>query len=254
MKNNFISNVVNLWKDIVSNTEQDKLEFQLNTYKKLFNIFQIGEYYYYIFNFSNMECEYQSSNVEKVLGYKHALTMREFLGMIHPEDTVHYLNFENAAINFLKGLPFEKLGKYKIQYDFRIRNAQGNYLRILHQAILIHFDENKNFYRSLALHTDISHIKKGGTPSLSFIGIDDEPSFIDIQAPPLFKGNKDSLFSKREKEILKLVLAGRTSDEIAAELFISVHTVNTHRKNIFSKSKARNMVELISMTIDNGWV
>lgn len=253
METSFFSNAINLWKGIVSNSEQEKLKFQLDTYKKLFSFFQIGEHYYYVFNFAIMQCEFLSKSIDKVLGYKNDIDMREFMKKIHPSDTVYYLNFENAAINFLKELPCEKLDKYKIQYDFRVMNAQGNYVRILHQAVLIHFDENKNFYRSLALHTDISHIKKSGTPCLSFIGIDGEPSFIDVKAPSVFK-NATDIFTKREKEVLKLVVAGKTSEEIAEELFISLHTVNTHRKNILSKSGSGSLVELIGMTIENGWV
>ncbi len=41
--------------------------------------------------------------------------------------------------------------------------------------------------------------------------------------------------SKREKEVLKLVALGKTSPKIADELFISVQTVNTHRKVIKQK-------------------
>ncbi len=40
---------------------------------------------------------------------------------------------------------------------------------------------------------------------------------------------------RREKEILKLMAAGITSNEIAETLFLSPHTVNTHRKNIRQK-------------------
>jgi DNA-binding CsgD family transcriptional regulator len=41
--------------------------------------------------------------------------------------------------------------------------------------------------------------------------------------------------SDREKEVLQLVALGLTNKEIAERLFISSHTVITHRKNITSK-------------------
>jgi DNA-binding NarL/FixJ family response regulator len=41
--------------------------------------------------------------------------------------------------------------------------------------------------------------------------------------------------SKREKEILKYIAAEFTTQQIAEKLFISLHTVNTHRKNLISK-------------------
>lgn len=41
-----------------------------------------------------------------------------------------------------------------------------------------------------------------------------------------------SLLTKRQTEILHLIAQGKTSREIGAELFIGVHTVDTHRKNM----------------------
>ena len=41
--------------------------------------------------------------------------------------------------------------------------------------------------------------------------------------------------SEREKEVLKLLVKGETAKEIASKLFISTHTVVTHRKNISAK-------------------
>jgi len=49
--------------------------------------------------------------------------------------------------------------------------------------------------------------------------------------------------SSRECEILRLIERGYMSKEIAAELFISVNTVNRHRQNILMKLQATNSVE-----------
>lgn len=253
MENDFFKHAINLWKGIAKENEIDQLQLKLDVYKQLFNLFQIGDYYFYVFNFASMECEYLSQGIERVLGYSTDLEVSDFMSKVHPEDSIYYLNFENAAIGFLKNLPFEMLGKYKVQYDFRVKNARGEYVRILHQAILIHYDEDKNFYRSLALHTDISHIKKTGSPCLSFIGLDNNPSYINMEVPGVYQ-SVGTIFSTREKLILKMVVAGKTSEEIASELFISLHTVNTHRKNILAKAQAKSPVELIRLAIDNGWV
>ncbi|MEN6618018.1 MAG: LuxR C-terminal-related transcriptional regulator [Rikenellaceae bacterium] len=45
----------------------------------------------------------------------------------------------------------------------------------------------------------------------------------------------NNLLSDREKEVLKLLVKGETAKEIASRLFISTHTVVTHRKNISAK-------------------
>ncbi|MBQ9236591.1 MAG: response regulator transcription factor [Prevotella sp.] len=45
---------------------------------------------------------------------------------------------------------------------------------------------------------------------------------------------KDDL-TQTEREVLKSIALGRTTKEIAAERFSSIHTINSHRKNIFRK-------------------
>jgi len=56
---------------------------------------------------------------------------------------------------------------------------------------------------------------------------------------------KFNMLSSRETEVLKLVLEGKTSCEIADMLFISVNTVHTHRRNILKKTGAGSIVDLL---------
>jgi DNA-binding NarL/FixJ family response regulator len=51
--------------------------------------------------------------------------------------------------------------------------------------------------------------------------------------------------SRREKEVLELIAAGLTTNEIAEKLFISMTTVDTHRKNLLSKFETKNTASLI---------
>lgn len=56
--------------------------------------------------------------------------------------------------------------------------------------------------------------------------------------------NKYSRLSKREQEILKLLSLGKSSQQTADQLFISLHTVETHRKNIKQKLDTNSYFEL----------
>jgi two-component system response regulator NreC len=55
--------------------------------------------------------------------------------------------------------------------------------------------------------------------------------------------------TKREREILRLIIAGYTSHEIAEKLFISYFTVGEHRKNIMKKLEVENTAELVSVAV-----
>ncbi len=58
----------------------------------------------------------------------------------------------------------------------------------------------------------------------------------------------------REKEIISLTAQGKTSQEIAAVLFISEHTANTHKRNIYKKLGFNDVRELIKFAYDNGLI
>jgi DNA-binding NarL/FixJ family response regulator len=62
-----------------------------------------------------------------------------------------------------------------------------------------------------------------------------------------------STISEREVEIIKLIIKGMSSAEIALHLFISEHTVKTHRKNIFKKLGINHISQLTSIAINRGW-
>jgi two-component system nitrate/nitrite response regulator NarL len=64
-------------------------------------------------------------------------------------------------------------------------------------------------------------------------------------------GKSDKVvLSNREKEILHLIANGKTSKEIAEELFIAKTTVDTHRKNMIRKLQLNSGNELIKYAID----
>jgi DNA-binding NarL/FixJ family response regulator len=63
-----------------------------------------------------------------------------------------------------------------------------------------------------------------------------------------------TLITRREKEILRLIAEGLTNAEISSKLFISVPTVNTHRKSLLEKFEAKNTAILIGKATRQGLI
>ena len=55
--------------------------------------------------------------------------------------------------------------------------------------------------------------------------------------------------SERENEIITLIAEGHTNEEIADKLFLSKHTVNTHRKNIMNKLGVKNTAGIVMYAV-----
>lgn len=60
--------------------------------------------------------------------------------------------------------------------------------------------------------------------------------------------------TEREKEVLKLIALECTTAEIAEKLFISTHTVETHRKNLISKLQVKNIAGLVRYAVQQGFI
>jgi DNA-binding NarL/FixJ family response regulator len=66
------------------------------------------------------------------------------------------------------------------------------------------------------------------------------------------KSNYLPSLSRREKEILGLIIKEHTTNEIAEKLFISSGTVESHRRNMISKLGVRNTAGLVSVAYEYG--
>lgn len=60
--------------------------------------------------------------------------------------------------------------------------------------------------------------------------------------------------TRREKEILTLIVGEFTTNEIAEKLFISIKTVETHRSHLIQKLEVRNTVGLVRIAIEKGLI
>lgn len=72
----------------------------------------------------------------------------------------------------------------------------------------------------------------------------------------VFQEKRDdvSMVTKREKEVLELIAQGLTNKAISEKLFLSDHTVVSHRKNLISKFNAKNTAELVKITMEKGLI
>ncbi|MEO6358261.1 MAG: LuxR C-terminal-related transcriptional regulator [Ferruginibacter sp.] len=243
-----------MFKWFANDTVPDLLQMELDFYKKLWNFSLIGESYYFILNHNTLSFEYVSKEITSVMGYDPSEFDVSFMNSrLHPDDFSWFLSLGDRLVNFFSTVPLEKLKKYKVRYDVRYRKQDNTYARILYQGLMLEHDENGGILRTLGVHTDITYLKQDGKPTLSFVGLDGEPSFVDAVLQNKFIDNADEL-TAREKEVLRLLIEGRLSKEIGSLLNISKQTVDTHRKNMLRKNNLNNTSELIGKAIRYGWI
>ena len=232
------------------------VNFELEIHKKLLDIFQVGDYYYYIFNPATATFEYVSENVKNIMKVKNPedFSPQYVFENMHPDDQNRFLAHEQKVLDFFSGLTPEQVLKYKVSYDYRMKTMEGDYKWILMQTVTIQTDENGAVVRVIGVQTDISHLKTNNQPSgLSFIGLDGEKSYYNVKVDNIINlhSSEESIqLTKREKEVLRYIVEGKTSAQIASALFISKHTVDSHRKKILQKNNCTTSIELITKVVN----
>jgi DNA-binding NarL/FixJ family response regulator len=80
------------------------------------------------------------------------------------------------------------------------------------------------------------------------------PEIATLLLNDLRKETSHTAISPREKEVIQLIIDGNTTKEIAKKLFLSKHTIESHRQNILSKLQLKNSAELVKYAIQKGLV
>lgn len=219
-----------------------------------------GPSYYYLCELGSPQFIYISEGIRQVLGVDPAtFQVPDFIARLHPEDVPFMARCEEIATTFfMKKIPPEKIMHYKASYTLRVRRQDGDYRLLLHQAMAIEQDGFGRMSRILGVHTDIGHLLGAGKRCVSFIGLQGEPSYLNIDADkaddPFGQAPPPPFFSKRELQVIRLFADGRTAEEVAAALHLSLGTVRTHRRNVLEKSGCPNMTALVARCVREGWV
>jgi DNA-binding CsgD family transcriptional regulator len=220
------------------------------------SLFSAGNYYYLIINFKKYSLDFVSESIKSVLGIeKNEFTLEKFFDLLHSEDLAKLHEKEAIAVNFLlEEIPKEDIPKYKVVYLLRLKLKNGKYKTILHQSRAINISKGGKIHQAFTVHTDITYLNIPIDHKISFIS-NERPSYYALETGNSFELIKNSfktVFTKREQEIITKISEGMDYNEIAKLLFVSPHTISTHKKNILKKSGCKNTAELLTKCLREG--
>ena len=165
---------------------------------------------------------------------------------MHPVDAAALVRLWTVSLKFCYALSPAERKQHKIIMDYRIRSPKGEYLRIIEQHQVLEMDARGNIWLTLSF-VDISpdqELEQG----LRYTIINCKTGeVIGMPAESASVGATGAIvkLSAREKQILSLIREGFISKEIAEKLFLSVHTVNTHRQRILEKLNVGSSIDAI---------
>lgn len=168
-----------------------------------------------------------------------AKTYDDLMSLVHPDDLDPYQRSLQKVKEILKGIEPAEAFQYRFTIQYRLRRRR-DYLS-LHEERLFHLDEHDRLTH-FTLFRDLSAERSVTRVQLDWYRIH-EPGYQRVGSYVPAAPEQD--LTAREVEVIQLIKDGLSSKEIADRLCISVNTVRNHRSNLFRKTNARNMVDLV---------
>lgn len=186
-------------------------------------------------------------DVKQVCGWEKQRLLDEgvtfLLKHIPPEDSKCLERMQRLMSDYVKGLSDTDSKQSRAIFDFRLIRSDGSVCRIIQDTLCLKRDEQGNVLYMLAMLSNATHLKRDGRQHLRLTnGKEDLIYEIDSTTAEI---RQLEPLSSREIEIARLIGRKMTTEEIAEKLFLSPHTVSTHRQNMLRKLDMQDALELI---------
>lgn len=212
----------------------------------------------YIVNYHTREYLFMSENVKDFTGH----CTKEFMegGLFFTLNKLYYkpdldvfgTYIFKEILRFYQSLPPNERMLYSFHNNYRFRRSSGELRKLLQQCTILEFDSVGNPILIFGMCSDITHFKTDNRITLMFSRQNNDGKQIEVVKHYYPDGETALLFTKREKEVLRLISNGLNSIEIAKSLNISEHTIKNHRKKMLKKSNTQNTAQLIQYIHTSG--
>ncbi|TAH40009.1 MAG: PAS domain-containing protein [Bacteroidetes bacterium] len=212
-----------------------------------------------LYDYKNFRSLYCSESIQQILGW----TASEYvnggwafsLSITHPEDA-HKLEKQFTSEMAMRKHASANLDSIPVKLKYRKRHKNGDYIWVQSDTWILDRDSNGSINHLLIFMKNITVEKEGDlamqNPKILELLINGLENLTMNNGDKVTNGiavNEYHL-SSREKEILAMIKKGLSTKEISAKLSLTVNTVNTYRKNLMNKLKAKNSAELVRIAIE----
>lgn len=210
--------------------------------------------YYAILDQANLSYKYVSSSFKRVTGYETEFLIEKgpagMFDLCHPESQKRIIRHVEDAFKYVESKKNQSRNTIVLKYWFEWKNAEGGYDWYVQEATAIPWQGKYDFLFQLVIVSKMSHPPLPSQPSYVLYDFDEESSFINWKT---FEDQSETTeLTKRQVEVLQLLVQGFSAKEIADQLFVAETTIISHRKNLMEKCACRNLAELIRFTTITG--
>lgn len=172
----------------------------------------------------------------------------EIYEMIKPTQVERFLeetknNFSFVMVEPKRSIPQRNM--FSSVFEMKVGHGYRTFLR---QTFTLRSDKNGIFTHTGGVYTALPDLPRANVSTYQVHGPD------AVYFNHEYLRNFRTFLSGRELEILKLISMGYNTSKISEGLFISRHTVETHRKNMIRKLEVNNTPHLVAVSKDIGLI
>lgn len=205
--------------------------------------------FFLIGDYMELKMLYFYGNYHKYFGVScEEMTPAVFFERTHPDDMKRHAVGRSKVFQLVSEIYHGKSEDLILSTQFKTKSNTGEYRDLLYQMYMMYSEVPYPTVYAFQVNTDITDMIAGKKGYHFYFG-NDKSLFRYPDKKLVMTGN---VFSEREFDIIKGIAQGMESQEIAKKLFLSVHTVNTHRRNILNKTGKRSTHELVHELKERG--
>lgn len=230
---------------------QDQLEDVLK------RVYAVGTYAWFIFDLRKNKIIRVGGSYEKLTGYSENELVHSnwafSVKIVSMKEAVFLVSSVGKFWKYFYSQPVENRPFIKSSYTYHFIRKDKSVFDALQQGSTLLFDQDGNAILQFELITDITHLQSSNIPHYYILDCTDESDVKQIPVKGLFsKKLPKQTISGAQLRVVRLLSKGMSSRQIAAELSLSEHTVNTHRRNMLQSTGCSNTAELIRYAVVNG--
>ncbi len=213
-------------------------------------------YVLFVVDFKEQAFHYMSPSSAEVMGYPPEFFLqggvRASLERTHPDDQAGVAQFAHDYFQVRARLAPEQLPTHHWTLSRRMLRPDGSVYWFFTQYVPLYITESHRVLFALGTGFDVTASYRLSKPVGTLAYLEANGQRVVVPLPLRVPGPDD--LTARELEVLRWVGRGHTSEQIAERLFIAKSTVDTHRRNILSKTGLSNSVELTNHALTLGLV
>ncbi len=199
--------------------------------------------FFYIADLLQMKILFISRGSRDIIGVdQDQFNLSTFILRVHAEDRERYSVARSLVIKSGYELLIKKKGIALISTHFLQRNPSDDFFPLLFQAYSFYCGHPHKTVFTMLVLTDLSSFNINRKNGHHYYSGHDPAMFRYPDKELLREGH---LFSNREFELIKLIAAGLSSEQMADKLSLSINTIHTHRRNILKKTRKSTTQELV---------